>query len=196
MEFEAVSDPLLEMDRFREQAERAGIPLPEAMTLATVDAEGKPRARVVLLKGRRERELHFFTNYESDKGRELDRHLEAAVCIHYAALELQVRVEGSVSRLSEAQSDEYFRTRPRESQLGAWASDQSAPVASREVLEQSLALVRQRFEGVEVPRPPHWGGYRLLAEKVELWLGRQGRLHDRARYVFNQGAWRCTRLQP
>jgi pyridoxamine 5'-phosphate oxidase len=196
VEFEAVSDPLLEMDRFREEAERAGIPLPEAMTLATVDAEGRPRARVVLLKGRRERELHFFTNYESDKGRELDLHPEAAVCIHYASLEIQVRVEGNVSRLSEAQSDEYFRTRPRESQLGAWASDQSAPVASRDALEHSLSLIRQRFEGVEVPRPPHWGGYRLVAERVELWLGRQGRLHDRARYVFEKGVWGCTRLQP
>jgi pyridoxamine 5'-phosphate oxidase len=196
VEFEGVSDPLLEMDRFREEAERAGIPLPEAMTLATVDEQGRPRARVVLLKGRRGRELHFFTNYESDKGRELAHHPAAAVCIHYAALELQVRVEGFVSRLSEAQSDEYFRTRPRESQLGAWASEQSAPIESRFALEEALSRVRERFEGAEVPRPPHWGGYRLVAERVELWLGQAGRLHDRARYVFDQGAWRLTRLQP
>lgn len=196
MNFELITDPLLEMDRFRERAEAEGLALPEAMTLATVGLDGGPRARVVLLKGRRGRELHFYTNYESDKARELDHEPRAALCIHYPTLAVQTRIEGTVVRLSEQESDAYFATRPRDSQLGAWASHQSRPLARRVDLDTAMDREQQRFEGRAVPRPSHWGGYGLTAHMVELWIGQGARLHDRARYVWEVDHWGCTRLQP
>jgi pyridoxamine 5'-phosphate oxidase len=143
--FELVTDPLVEMDRFRQRAESEGLSLPEAMTLATIGLDGNPRARVVLLKGRRGRELHFYTNYESDKAHELDKNPNAALCIHYPSLAVQTRVAGRDSRLTERESDAYFATRPRDSQLGAWASNQSRPLASRPELDEAMEREQQRF---------------------------------------------------
>ncbi len=196
MEFERILDPLAEVDRFRREAEEKGLVLPEAMTLATVDEEGNPKARVVLLKGRRGRCFEFHTNYRSDKARELAAHPRAALCIHYPSLALQARVEGKVTKMSEQGSDAYFATRPRESQIGAWASRQSEVLQSRQVLDDAVREQEQRFSGVEVPRPPHWGGMSLEADFVELWVGLSGRLHDRARYLFQDGVWVCERLYP
>lgn len=196
MDFEAVSDPLIVVDEWRAQAERAGMPLVEAMVLATVDEQGAPHARVVLLKGRRGRGVQFFTNYNSDKGQQLRHQPRAEVCIHYPALALQARVAGLVQALTGPESDAYFATRPRESQLGAWASEQSQELASRAELDAAVAELSAKFAGQPVPRPAHWGGYELVADTVELWVGQSGRLHDRARYRFDGERWRCARLYP
>lgn len=196
MNFEAILDPLDEVDRFRLQAEQAGLPLPESMTLATVDSSGNPQARVVLLKGRKGRALEFFTNYLSAKARELEAHPRAALCIHYPPLAVQARILGVVERVSATESDAYFATRPRESQIGAWASRQSEVLGSREELDRAYKAQELRFAGESVPRPPHWGGFRLTADVVELWLGRSGRLHDRARFSFRGDGWRVERLYP
>jgi pyridoxamine 5'-phosphate oxidase len=157
MRFEEITDPLDELDRLRAQALEKGLCLPEAMTLATVSASGLPHVRVVLLKERRQRRLVFFTNYESDKAVDLQCHPKAEVCVFYPDLEFQARISGTVAKIDAQASDEYFRTRPRESQLGAWASRQSRPLASREQLEEEFAEVQKRFSGLEVPRPAHWG---------------------------------------
>lgn len=194
--FEEITDPLARVDQFRADAEASGQALPEAMTLATVGLNGRPRARVVLFKGREGRALRFYSNYRSDKAKELERNPFASLCIHFAALQLQVRIEGKVARLSSELSDEYFASRPRDSQIGAWASQQSQPLASRKVLDDAFENVAAGFRGQDIPRPPHWGGFALIAESVELWVGQSGRLHDRARYEFLDPGWRCTRLYP
>lgn len=196
MDFEAVDDPLLVLDAWKGEAEDHGVPFADAITLATVDEQGHPAVRVVLLKARVGRELHFFTNYESAKARHLDKNPHAAVVIHYATLAKQIRVSGSVVRLSREISERYFRTRPRESQIGAWASAQSRPLTGRAALEDAAKECEARYEGEEVPCPPHWGGYALVADRVELWLGRPGRLHDRAEYTLSGQSWRCERLWP
>ncbi|NUP09396.1 MAG: pyridoxamine 5'-phosphate oxidase [Polyangiaceae bacterium] len=167
-----------------------------AMTLATVDERGMPSARVVLLKGVDEGGFVFFTNYDSRKARELDGQRVAALCVHWPTAEEQVRIEGTVTRVSAEESDAYFATRPRRSQLGAWASDQSRPVESREVLEARLRELEIRFEGNTIPRPPHWGGYRVTPSVIEFWYGRPNRLHDRIRYERAGGSWTHTRLYP
>jgi pyridoxamine 5'-phosphate oxidase len=196
MDFHAIEDPLCEVDRFRREAEQAGLALPEAMTLATVSPEGRPHARTVLLKAREGRVFHFFTNYESDKGQDLNANPFAELCIHYPSLALQARVSGPVEKLSAAVSDAYFATRPRESQLGAWASAQSRPLASRETLESEFSKWEKKYDGAVVPRPAHWGGYGVTADSVELWAGRIGRLHDRARYRYANETWQFCRLYP
>lgn len=196
MDFEAVKDPLDQVDAFRQTAEEAGLALPESMTLATVSPEGRPHARVVLLKARKGRTLSFFTNYQSDKGRDLEANPFAELCIHYPSLALQARIAGSVTKVPEAESDAYFASRPRDSQIGAWASQQSRPLKSREELDAAFRKFELQFEGSEVARPGHWGGYALEAERVELWIGQQGRLHDRACYTFEDGVWRCSRMFP
>jgi pyridoxamine 5'-phosphate oxidase len=194
--FEAISDPLVEVDALRRQAEEAGLVLPEAMTLATVDSDGNPQARVVLLKGRSGRTLDFYTNYQSAKARELKAHPRAALCIHYPSLAVQVRILGAVERTTDFESDAYFATRPRESQIGAWASRQSEVLFSRDELDQAFSVQEARFFDKPVPRPPHWGGLRMTADVVELWLGRSGRLHDRARYTYRAERWSVERLYP
>lgn len=196
MNFEAIIDPLAEVDDFRLKAEAAGLGIPEAMTLATVDSAGNPQARVVLLKGRKGRALEFHTNYLSAKARELEAHPRAALCIHYPSLALQARILGVVERMSPEESDAYFATRPRESQIGAWASKQSEVLGSREELDNAYRAQEVRFAGVSVPRPANWGGFCLSADVVELWLGRSGRLHDRARFTLRGDNWRCERLYP
>lgn len=196
MTLEHTLDPLPLIDEWREQARAAGSRIPEAATLATVAPDGAPRARVVLVRRRVERVFHFFTNYESDKALELAVEPRAALCMHHVELGVQARIEGRTGRLSDAVSDAYFRSRPRSSQLGAWASDQSRPLGSRQELEARLEEVTARFAGVEVPRPPNWGGYGLEAERVELWVDRDARLHERRRFSCTNGRWTSEMLWP
>ncbi|HZF10439.1 MAG TPA: pyridoxamine 5'-phosphate oxidase [Thermoanaerobaculia bacterium] len=168
-----------------------------AMTLATADREGRPSARIVLLKGIDERGFVFFTNYESEKARELAENPRAALVFYWPLLDRQVRVEGEVTRTSREESAAYFASRPLGARLGAWASRQSRPLRGREELEQALAQVEARYEGGEVPLPDFWGGYRLAPSAVELWQGRPSRLHDRFRYERSpEGSWRVARLFP
>jgi pyridoxamine 5'-phosphate oxidase len=169
---------------------------PTAMTLATADARGRPSARVVLLKSFDRRGFVFFTNYMSRKGQELTVNPYAALCMHWAAIGEQVRVAGPVERVEEGESDAYFRTRPLQSQLGAWASEQSRPLSSREALMARVALLAAKYLLGPVPRPAHWGGYRLVAEEMEFWREGAFRLHDRFQYRRAGGVWQMERLSP
>lgn len=169
---------------------------PAPVALATADPQGRPSVRMVLLRGADERGFVFYTNYNSRKGRELTGNPRAALCFHWATLDEQIRIEGTVERLPPEESDAYFSSRPRGSQLGAWASDQSAVLPSREALEQRYREIERRFEGDAVPRPPFWGGFRLKPDRIEFWYGRPDRLHDRVVYVRDGDAWRIERLYP
>jgi pyridoxamine 5'-phosphate oxidase len=179
-----------------EGARTAGVHEPEAMTLATATAEGVPSARMVLLRGWDADGFVFFSNYESRKGAELDANPVAALVLHWAAIGRQVRVEGTVARTSPAESDAYFASRHRGSQIGAWASPQSRPIPSRAVLEQQVAAGTQRFADADVPRPRNWGGYRLTPLVFEFWQHADNRLHDRIRYTPDGPGWRRARLAP
>jgi len=190
-------DPVAQFRVWLSQARDAGISFPEAMTLATADARGRPSARTVLLRGVDDLGFVFFTNYESRKGTELGENPNAALTFLWKELERQVCVVGAVARTSVAESRAYFRTRPREARLGAWTSLQSRPVSSREELEGAFREMEVRFPGEEVPLPPHWGGFRLTAEAIEFWKGRAHRLHDRFRYTRRGDAgWDRVRLWP
>jgi pyridoxamine 5'-phosphate oxidase len=187
------------LDRFRDwfrEAEQAGVEVPEVMTLATADAEGTPSARMVLLKSADDDGFVFYSGYASRKGGEIDENPRAALVFYWRPLRKQVRVEGRVERVSEAESAAYFATRPRGSQIAAWASQQSRPLASREELERRYAELEREYEGVDVPRPPHWGGYRLRPEAIEFWQHRENRLHDRIRYTRAREGWRRELLSP
>jgi pyridoxamine 5'-phosphate oxidase len=188
-------DPIAQFTAWFERASEEA-PLTEAMTLATVDANGLPDARMVLLKGWDERGFRFFTNSESAKGQQLRARPRAALILYWRELDRQVRVRGDVERLDEASSDEYFASRPRESQLGAWASPQSRPIRDREALDAELDEATTRFAGGEVARPPHWGGYLVAPETIEFWQGQVGRLHDRFIYRRGGGGWEIERLAP
>jgi pyridoxamine 5'-phosphate oxidase len=166
------------------------------VALATADASGRPSVRMVLLRGVDGRGFVFHTNYQSRKALELAENPRAALCVHWPSLEEQIRIEGRVQKLDFAESDAYFASRPRGSQLGAWASNQSAVLASRERLEEEYRETERRFEGQPVPRPPFWGGFRLIPERIEFWFGRPDRLHDRLLYVLDGEAWRIERLYP
>lgn len=187
--------PLRQLERWLTEAIDAGHPEPTAMTLATLGEDGFPAARVVLLK-ELDQGLVFFTNYESAKGRDLARTPRACACFFWVHLERQVRVTGTVAEIGREASEAYFRSRPRDSQLGAWASHQSAVLANRAALEERLAEAQARFDGAEVPCPPRWGGYRLTPHAIEFWQGRPNRLHDRLRYRFVAGSWTLERLSP
>ena len=188
-------DPIEQFAQWLEEAEVV-VPLAEAMTLATVDADGAPDARMVLLKGFGPDGFRFHTNYGSAKGRQLEAAGRAALILYWRELDRQVRVRGTVRRLSDQDSDAYFATRPRDSQLAAWASAQSEPIGSREELEARFREVEAAYEGREVPLPPHWGGFRLVPESYEFWEHRDNRLHDRFRYRRTGEAWLIERLSP
>lgn len=190
-------DPLKLFQRWLDEAKATGMRLPEAMTLATSTLDGRPSARLVLLKGVDEHGFVFFTNYQSRKARELDSNFQAALVFYWPQLERQVRVEGKVERTSAAESDAYFKTRPRESQIGAAASPQSEVIESREALQEKADELEKFYEGREVERPKHWGGYRLRPERIEFWKGRTGRLHDRISYERQPNdSWTISRLAP
>jgi pyridoxamine 5'-phosphate oxidase len=183
--------------RWFDDAVASGAKLPNAMTLATVSTDGKPSARVVLLKQVDEEGFVFFTNYRSQKAVELKVNPQAALVFYWTQLDRQVRVEGRVKKISAAESDEYFATRPRESQLGALASPQSETIESRKVLEENLRELEERYQNREVERPEHWGGYRLIPDRIEFWQNRDGRLHDRINYEREaDSSWVISRLAP
>jgi pyridoxamine 5'-phosphate oxidase len=189
--------PSRQIEKWLHDAIDAGHPEPTAMTLATATPEGEPGARVVLLKGVDPRGIVFFTNYESDKGKQLAQNPRACANLFWMLLERQIRITGPVEKVTREESEAYFRSRPRESQLGAWASEQSGVLAGRAALEARLAEIRARFGQGEVECPPHWGGYRLGLERVEFWQGRPSRLHDRLRYTrIGEQQWKIERLSP
>jgi pyridoxamine 5'-phosphate oxidase len=189
-------DPFAEFARWFAEAQAAEAAEANAMVLATASPDGRPSARMVLLKGFDERGFVFFTDYRSRKGEELEANPYAALAFHWGELERQVRIEGTVTRTSPEESELYYRTRPLGSRLGAWVSHQSRTIASREVLEAKLREVEQRFDGRDLPLPPHWGGYRVRPECFEFWQGRESRLHDRIRYLREGEGWRIGRLSP
>lgn len=188
-------DPLEQFGLWFQQALDAQVPEPNAMTLATLGDGGRPSTRIVLVKGFDARGLVWYTNYESRKGRELAAHPQAALQFHWVELERVVRVEGRVEKTSAEESDAYFHSRPLDSRLGAWASPQSQVIASRAVLLANAAKAAARH-ALSPPRPPHWGGYRLVPDTWEFWQGRKSRLHDRLRYRLEGGAWLRERLAP
>jgi pyridoxamine 5'-phosphate oxidase len=195
-ESEADPNPMEQFRGWFGEALAADLHEPNAMTLATATPDGRPSARVVLLKGFDERGFVFYTNYEGRKSRELEANPRAALLFYWGELERQVRVEGRVWRVPDRESDAYFAGRPRGSQLGAWASEQSRPVRDRGALERRLRELEGEYEGREVPRPAFWGGYRVVPETMEFWQGRENRLHDRLRYRRAEGGWKIERLQP
>lgn len=196
-EADAHPNPFTQFRTWFDQALAAQLPEPNAMTLATATSEGKPFARMVLLKDYDERGFVFFTNYNSHKGQQLQENPWGAIAFWWVQLERQVRIEGEVEKTSLAESDVYFHSRPRDSQLGAWASDQSQVIDSREVLEQRLQQLKEEYQNKEIPRPPNWGGFRLIPTAIEFWQGRPSRLHDRLLYQRTEdGSWRIQRLSP
>ena len=190
-------DPISQFVRWFDEATSSAVAEPNVMTLATCTNDGRPSARIVLLRGLDERGFAFFTNYESRKARELDKNPWAALVFFWHDLERQVRVEGRVERVSVEESDAYFHGRPRSSRIGAWTSPQSQVIPGREALEARFGDLENRFADEAIPRPPHWGGYRLVPETIEFWQGRPSRLHDRLRYSRRQqGDWLIERLAP
>jgi pyridoxamine 5'-phosphate oxidase len=189
-------DPIVEFRRWFQRAVDAQLPSVNAVTLATIDERGRPAARIVLLKDFDERGFVFFTNYESRKGRDLAVHPFAALVAFWEPLHRQVRIEGAIEMVEPAASDAYFATRPRGSQIGAIASPQSRPIASREVIEQLVVEAEQAIGAAEPVRPAHWGGYRLVPDMIELWQGQPSRLHDRVRYRREHERWVRDRLAP
>lgn len=189
-------DPMVQFERWFDDAVRAQVNEPNAMCLATATPDAYPSARIVLLKGADERGFVFFTDYRSRKGQELADNPHASLCFFWPELERQVRVAGAVQRVSRAESDAYFQSRPLPSRMGAWTSYQSAELSSRDVLEAELAANTQRFADGAVPLPEHWGGFRVVPEEIEFWQGRASRLHDRIQFRRSAGVWHQRRLSP
>jgi pyridoxamine 5'-phosphate oxidase len=189
-------DPMELFAEWFREAEDAGVEVPETMTLATADSDGAPSARMVLLKGADEEGFVFYSGYVSRKAGELERNPRAALVFYWRPLGRQVRVEGRVERVSEAESAAYFATRPRGSQIAAWASQQSKALAGREDLDRRYAEHEREYDGRDVPLPPHWGGFRLRPEAIEFWQHRDNRLHDRIRYTRAREGWRSELLSP
>jgi pyridoxamine 5'-phosphate oxidase len=196
-EIEADPNPLIQFKKWFTQALAAQLPEPNAMTIATATPDGKPSARMVLLKDFDEQGFVFFTNYNSHKGQELAKNPQAALVFWWVELERQVRIAGRVEKISENESDQYFYSRPDNSRLGAWASNQSEAIASREVLEQRLQEFQRQYANQQIPRPNYWGGFRIIPAEIEFWQGRPSRLHDRLLYSYlDHGSWKIERLSP
>jgi pyridoxamine 5'-phosphate oxidase len=196
-ESETDPNPIVQFRRWFDEALSSNLHEPNAMALATATLDGRPSARIVLLKGFDERGFVFYTNYEGRKGEELEANPHCALLFYWGELERQVRIEGRARRVPNNESDAYFAERPRGSQLGAWASEQSRPVRDRGALEKRLRELEAEYEGREVPRPPFWGGYRVEPQTIEFWQGRENRVHDRLVYRRSEdGRWRRDRLQP
>lgn len=190
-------NPLLQFEDWFADALKAVVPEPNAMHLATVNAENKPSSRVVLLKGLEHNKFVFYTNYQSKKGKELDHNPACALTFFWPELERQVRIEGVTERVNPALSDAYFQSRPRESQLGAWSSPQSGMIENRTILDQRYQEMEKKFESLKVlPRPNQWGGYQIDPLQIEFWQGRPGRMHDRILYIKVDNAWKIYRLAP
>ena len=192
-------DPI---ERFRtvyaraEKIDRSIIPEPNAMSLGTIEEGGQPSVRIVLLKGFDERGFVFYTNYEGRKGRELLAHPRAALCFYWAPLDIQVRIEGTVTKVADEEADAYFASRERRSQIGAWASRQSRPLESPTALDERFAMYEKEFEGREVPRPSFWSGFRVAPERIEFWKGKANRLHERHLYTRDGNGWKIETLYP
>ncbi len=196
-ESDAIADPIEQFEHWWNDVLRAEVPEPNGMTLATVGTDGRPSARIVLLKGFDQQGFNFFTNYDSRKGRELAATPYGALVFWWEPLERQVRIEGTVEKLTYEESDAYYHSRPKGSRLGAWASPQSQVIESRQILEnKQLALEKQYGGADQIPRPPHWGGYRLVPDRMEFWQGRPSRLHDRLCYLRAEVGWIRVRLAP
>ncbi len=192
-----LGDPMKQVEQWLIEADEQGVYEPNAMVLSTIDPDGAPTSRTVLCRGVSEHGITFFTDYTSQKGRALDAHPEVAVVFPWYTLHRQIKIRGTVGKVSPEDSDAYFFTRPRDSRIGAWASDQSQPIESREALEAKVEQATKRFDGVdEVPRPEKWGGYVIRPRSIEFWAGRRSRLHDRIRFVKQPDGWSIERLQP
>jgi pyridoxamine 5'-phosphate oxidase len=189
-------NPLVQFHQWLEEATKAGLPEANAMVLATASPDGRPSARVVLLKDYDERGFVFYTNYDGRKSVELAVNPHAAILFYWGELERQVRIEGTVEKTSKQESEEYFKTRPFESRLSAWASKQSTVIPSRIYLEEKMSDLNSRYANREIPLPPFWGGFRLQPQVFEFWQGRENRLHDRVRYMLQGGVWQIERLSP
>jgi len=196
-EKELSDNPFVVFNEWLQQAESSGMDMPEAMVLSTIDANGNPSSRMVLLRGMNEQGFIFYTNYHSRKSREIERNHQVSLLFYWQMFGRQVRIEGIAEKVSEEVSDEYFRTRPRENQIAAWASDQSEPVPDRKTLEDRFRMMKKKFSGKPVPRPPHWGGYLVIPRRFEFWQQGEHRLHDRIVYELqSDGKWKRYRLYP
>ncbi len=196
LEADVAADPLQQFSKWWSEAINSKIDEVNAMTLATVNALGQPSARIVLLKGFDENGFVFFTNYNSHKAADMENNSKVSLLFFWKELERQVRIEGTVSKVSTKDSDEYFASRPEGSKIGAWASPQSNIISSREVIEKNVSDLEKKFEGKPISRPPHWGGYVAKPVYIEFWQGRQSRLHDRIQYTIKDGSWYIERLAP
>ena len=196
LEEDVKKDPVDQFSVWWEEAVKSDITEVNAMTLATCSLNGMPSARIVLLKGYTKKGFVFYTNYESNKGKELKDNPHAALVFFWKELERQVRIEGTVEKISEAESEAYFQSRPTGSKIGAWASAQSSPIANREEIEKKYLNFSRQFNNTEIPRPPYWGGYIVKPSKIEFWQGRSSRLHDRILYSQQAEGWKIERLSP
>ena len=196
VESEVAKDPFAQFSVWWEEAVQSAIVEVNAMALSTVSPEGKPSSRIVLLKGYTEEGFVFFTNYTSDKGKQIEQNQHVSLLFFWKELERQVRIEGTASKIATAESDAYFNSRPVGSRLGAWASPQSQKIADRAILDQELEKITAQFQEHEITRPPHWGGYRVVPTRIEFWQGRSSRLHDRILYEQVDQQWQISRLAP
>jgi pyridoxamine 5'-phosphate oxidase len=190
------TDPITQFDRWLEDALAAEPSNHNAMALATVSTDGRPSTRMVLLKDHDDRGFVFYTNFNSQKGRELKDNPYASLCFHWKSLGRQVRIDGQAESVPDAEADAYYASRPRGSRIGAWASEQSQPVESRDVLEARVAEIATKYAGKDIPRPPHWSGFRVVPDRIEFWTDRPDRLHDREVFVRSADGWAVQRLQP